>query len=100
MEDPSLQGQTNAIYSLNLCYARTPPPTKLNIILTLLLGFVIVTTSANETGGSLSKKEKGSATSSLQQLQPRAKWGLKFLCVMVQGIHDSHWSVSNLFGPY
>ena len=58
MEDPSLQGQTNAIYSLNLCYARIPPPGKLNIILTLLLGFVIVTTGANEMGVLFQKKRK------------------------------------------
>ena len=46
----------------------------LNIIHTLLLGFAItiVTTGASETGGSLSKKDKGSDTSSLLQLQPRA----------------------------
>ena len=58
MEDPSLQGQTNAIYSLNLYYVRTPPPRKLNINLTLLLCFVIVTTGANEMGVLFPKKRK------------------------------------------
>ena len=45
-----------AIYSLNLCLRSDTSSPKLNIILTLLLGFDIDTTGGSETGGSLSKK--------------------------------------------
>ena len=54
MEDPS---QINAIYSLNLCL-RSDTSWKLNIILTLLLGFDIASTGASQTGVLFEKKRK------------------------------------------
>ena len=48
----------NAIYSLNLCLRSDTSSQKLIIILTLLLGFDIVTTCASETGVLFQKKRK------------------------------------------